>query len=148
MKADYLHKFLAFVAWPPGAYPAPDAPHVVAVLAADDVAAELELQTAGRVVAPGNRRLLVRRVRAYDSLSGVHLLHVGRGARPADTAALRALPVLVVTDAPTGLADWAMLNFITSDRRVRFEAAPAAAERAGLKLSARLLAVAARVAAP
>jgi hypothetical protein len=38
-----------------------------------------------------------------------------------------------------------MLNFIAIDGKVRFEAAPAAAERVGLKLGARLLAVAERV---
>lgn len=148
VKADYVQKFLGYVDWPAGAYAGPDAPHVVAVLRADDVLLALEQLAAGRSAAAGNRPLVVRRVAADDALAGVHLLLIGRGARPADATALRALPLLVVTDAPTGLADYAMLNFVTVDRRVRFEASPAAAERAGLKLNARLLAVAVRVSAP
>lgn len=42
----------------------------------------------------------------------------------------------------------APLNFVVIGERVRFEAVPQAAERIGLKLSARLLAVAERIAAP
>jgi hypothetical protein len=147
-KADYLWKFLGYVEWPAGTYASPDTPHVVAVLRADDVLAELERLAAGRGAAPGNRRVVVRKVLADDPLAGVHLLHVGRGARPPDPALLRLRPVLVVTDSPAGMPDYAALNFVTVDRRVRFEAAPVAAERVGLKLSARLLAVTARVVAP
>jgi hypothetical protein len=38
-----------------------------------------------------------------------------------------------------------MLNFVPVQGRIRFEAAPVVAERAGLKLGSRLLAVAERV---
>jgi hypothetical protein len=41
-----------------------------------------------------------------------------------------------------------MLGLVPTGGRIRFEASPAAAERAGLKLSARLLAVAERVVNP
>jgi len=148
IKADHLYKFLAYVEWPAGAFAGPQAPQVVAVLNADDVLAELEVLAAGRAAAPGNRRVVVRRAAPGDALADVHMLHIGRGARPADPALLRTRPLLVVTDSPTGPPDYAALNFVTVDRRVRFEASPAAAERVGLKLSARLLAVAARVSAP
>ena len=148
VKADYLYKFLGFVEWPADAHAGPDAPHVVAVLRADEVATALEQRVAARHAAPGSRPVVVRRVTAQDALYGVHLLHLGRGARPTDAALLRAMPMLVVTDAPTGMPDYAAVNFVSVDRRVRFEASPAAAERAGLKLSARLLAVTARVINP
>ncbi len=149
VKAEYLHRFLGFVRWPAGAHAGPQAPHVVAVMGADDVLDELlRLSAARGPVSPGRRPVVVRRVAAGDPLQGVHLLHVGRGARPGLPEALRAWPLLVVTDASTGLPDWAMVNFVTVEQRVRFEASPQAAERAGLKLSARLLAVAVRVVAP
>ena len=71
------------------------------------------------------------------------VLHVGHGKLPPPQPAGR--PLLVVSDVPEGLPEGSALNFITMGRRVRFEAAPQVAERAGLKLSARLLAVAERV---
>ena len=62
--------------------------------------------------------------------------------------ALAGRPILAVTDAPTGLADGGALNFVPVQGRVRFEASLPAAERAGLRLSSRLLAVAERVVTP
>jgi hypothetical protein len=50
--------------------------------------------------------------------------------------------MLVVTDAPGALRDGSMINFQVVDQRVRFEISLAAAERAGLELSSRLLAAA------
>ena len=147
VKAAYLYKFLAYVDWPPATFPAGDSPQVIGVIGADAVHAELRQLVASRP-AP-TRPLVVRRLAPGDSLDGLHVLYVGRAARPGQVApALAGRPVLVVTDAPSGLADGGALNFVIVDGRVRFEAAPAAAERGGLKLSARLLAVAERVVQP
>jgi hypothetical protein len=54
-------------------------------------------------------------------------------------------PVLLVTDHPGALDDGSAVNFLIVDRRVRFEISLAAAQRAGLKVSSELLAVAAHV---
>lgn len=140
VKAAYLFKFPAYVEWPAAVFDGPEAAQVIGVLGAEKVLAELELLAAGRRV--NGRPLVARRLLPGDPLDGVHVLHVGRGS---PVPPLRGLPVLVVTDAPTGLPEHGVLNFVTVDRRVRFEASLAAAERAGLKLSARLLAVAERV---
>jgi hypothetical protein len=148
VKAAYLYKFLAYVEWPATAFAGPESPHVIAVLDAEPVLAALQQIAASRSASPGIRPLVVRRVSAGDALDGVHLLHVGRAGRAAYTAWLRRPWLLVVTDAPDGLPAYASLNFIVVDRRVRFEASQLAAERAGLRLSARLLAVAERVVAP
>lgn len=148
IKATYIYKFLAYVDWPAQAFATPDAPQVIAVLQADGVLAELQQLAAARSPLAGGRRLVVRRVSADEPLDGVHVLHIGRGAHPADPAALRRWPLLVVTDNPAGMSSYAALNFIIVDRRVRFEASQAAAEQAGLKLSSRLLAVAERVVVP
>jgi hypothetical protein len=50
--------------------------------------------------------------------------------------------VLTVTDSEGALAQGSMINFVLDDRRVRFDIALDTAERSGLKLSSRLLAVA------
>jgi hypothetical protein len=143
VKAAYLLKFPAYVDWPAAAFDSPDAAQVIGVLGAEKVLAELEWLVVGRRV--NGHPVLARRVLPGDSLDGVHVLHVGPGMR---VPPLLGLPVLVVTDAPNGLLEQGVLNFVTVDRRVRFEASVAAAERAGLKLSARLLAVAERVVMP
>jgi hypothetical protein len=147
VKAAYLYKFLAYVDWPPPAFASADAPQVIGVMGSEEILAELQRLVAGRSL--NGRPLLARRVAAGDAPEPLHVLYVGQGVRPA--AALRAVagrPVLTVADAPGGLADGAVLNFVMVQGKVRFQASLPAAERAGLKLSARLLAVAERVVTP
>jgi len=147
VKAAYIYKFLPYVDWPPASFANADAPQVIGVMSADAVLAELEQLVAGRRV--NGRALIVRKVAAGDALEGIHVLYLGRGTRaPAVMPQVAGKAILVITDAPAGLAEGGALNFILVDGRVRFEAAPAAAERSGLRLSSRLLAVAERVVSP
>lgn len=147
VKAAYLYKFLGYVDWPAGTFASPDAPHVVGVVGADDVHAELLRLVAGRQV--NGRGLVVKRIASGDSLDGLQVLYIGRAARAsALLPQLAGRPVLAVTDVPSGLVEGSALNFVLVQGRVRFEASLPAAERAGIKLSARLLAVAERVVTP
>lgn len=147
VKAAYLVQFLGYVEWPADHFARADAPFVIGVADADGVFDELQQVLPGRRVA--GRPLRAHRVEAADALADVHLLFVGRSLtrlRPSWLATLRQRPVLLVTESSDGPAlDGAALNFLLVDGRVRFEASARAAERAGLKLSARLLAVAERV---
>jgi hypothetical protein len=147
VKAAYLYKLLGFVEWPPSAFAAPDAPHVIGVMGNDEVLAELQRLVSGRNV--HGRPIVATRIAPGDSVDLLHVLYVGRGARA--VPALRSVagrPVLTVADAPGALAEGAILNFLLVRGRVRFEASLPAAERAGVRLSARLLAVAERVVTP
>jgi hypothetical protein len=132
VKAAYLYKFTAFVEWPPSAFAGPTSPVIIGVSGADAVYAELAQVLAGRTVE--GRPL--------------HVLYMGRPMTTERMGWLQALqgrPVLIVTDGPSALGFGSALNFLTVDGRVRFEASLAGAERSGLRLSARLLAVAERV---
>lgn len=143
VKAAYLYKFLAYVEWPERALPA-GAPLVVAVAGADDLLAELKTLVAGRHV--DGHPLVVRRLGEGDAVDAVHAVFVGRAAAlPGWVHKFRDLPVLIVTDVPGGLDAGGMLGLVPAAGRIRFEAAPLAAQRVGLKLSARLLGVAERV---
>lgn len=150
VKAAYLYKFTGFVEWPDGAFAAPTAPIVIGVAGADEVHAELELALAGRTAQ--ERPLLARRLRAGDPLDGVHMLFLGSDLGAAERGRLlqaaTGRPLLVVTDDPVGLAAGGALNFVNVGGRVRFEASQVNAQRAGLRLSARLLGVAERVVQP
>jgi hypothetical protein len=140
VKAAFLYKFLSFVEWPAQSFARADSPLVIGVLAADEVQGSLEEAVQGRQAQ--GRPLQVRRVNAGERLAGVHLLFVGRAAA-ASLPKLAAPPgVLVVTESDGALEQGAMINFLRSDGRVRFEVAPDAAERRGLRISSRMLAVA------
>lgn len=140
VKAAFLLKFVGYVEF--SAPSAPGAPLVIGVAGAPRLAAELARLAAH---APGNRAVAVRELGAGDALAGVDVLFIG--ARESEQAArlLRAAArqgILGVTEFDGGLREGSVINFRLVDERVRFEVSLAAADRARLKLSSRLLSVA------
>lgn len=146
IKAAYLYKFLAFVEWPEQSFASADAPIIIGVVAADSIAEELELLLPERLL--DGRPIAARRLRESDPVADVHLLfigwngnnHLGDWVRRA-----QANPTLVVCESPRAFDAGCAVNFVLVDGRLRFEVFPSAAESVGLKLSSRLLAVAASI---
>ena len=143
VKAAYLFRFAQYVEWPSMEA---DAPFVIAVSGAEDVAAHLERLLPGMSV--NGHRAVVRRVTRAQELDGVHILYIGAAAF-ARTRSLRTRaverPILIVTDNELGLDGGGVINFIEVDRNLRFEISLIAADRSGLKINSQLLSVAARV---
>jgi hypothetical protein len=143
VKAAYLYRFAGYVEWPEGS--ATGRPFVIAVVGASEVARELRRMLPGHLI--NNQTVQVREVRRVSDVADAQMLYVG--ANNADF--LRAMspsgnsPILIVTDEEQGLDLGGALNFVTVDKRVRFEVSLTAAERARLKISADLLSVAIRV---
>lgn len=145
VKAAYLYRFLPYVEWPASALPA-GSPLVIGVLAADDVAYELEQIVRSR--AGDERPVAVRRLGLTDVWVGVHVLYVGREAFARVQPVIKALhdrSVLTVSDADGAIERGVVIGFVQLESRLRFEVNAEAAERSGLKLSSRLLTVAMRV---
>jgi hypothetical protein len=144
VKAAFLYRFTGFIEWPEQVLRAQE--FTIAVIGSAVVAEELAKLLPRRPI-----KNLPARVRVVGSLAeatDAHMLYVGPDfvANLGDeTAALAGRPVLIVTDHANGLDDGGILNFMVVDRRVRFEVSLAAAQRAGIKISSQLLAVAARV---
>ena len=146
LKAALVYKLASYIEWPQEVFPSADTPFAIGVMAADDVATELEQVVRQRSV--NNRPVAVRRVKEGESLAGLHLLFVGRRA----SERLQGLPrltrplsVLLVSESDRGLEAGSVINFVTADERVGFEVSIEAAERSNLKLSSRMLGVARRV---
>lgn len=146
VKAAFIVKFAEYVNWPKaGAAPA-GGPLRIGVVGASRIAAELRQSVAGRSVQ--GRPIVFVEVDGPNALAGVHILFIGPEAPAAlkrQIAALRQRSMLIVTDHPDGLEMGGIINFVTVDRRVRFEISLPAANDAGIALSSRLLSVAIRV---
>lgn len=143
VKAAFLYHFVGYVEWPQGRE---SGPVTIGVIGSAPIAAELRQLLPGRSIA--GRPVRVRVLSPGDELSGLHILFIGEheyGRARQLIKAVQGAPTLAVTDGADGLERGAMINFIIADNRVRFEISQAAAERAGLKLSSRLLAVALRI---
>jgi hypothetical protein len=146
IKAAFLAKFGDFVEWPPTAFAGPQERFTIGVMGADALGAELERVVATRTV--HGRPVAVRRLHRGEPLDGLHVLFVGAAETAALAQVLRMAPgraLLVVTESDEALAAGSMINFVPEASRVRFDIALAAAQRAELRISARLLSVARKV---
>lgn len=146
VQAAYIHKFAGFIDWPPKYFTSHSSPIVIGVVGSDRMYELLLGVVPGRPMQ--GRRVEVRRLTTPEQSSGVHMVFVGKdawGGLAAWSAASKKDAVVLTTDAPQGVERGAALGFVQAGQRVRFEASIAAAEQSGVKLSARLLAVAERV---
>lgn len=146
VKAAFLYKFANYVEWPQARFPEEGTPITIAVMGAEPIAAELERVAVGRTAQ--GRPIAVKRLSGSEPLEGLHIVFAGRDettrlARVAEAA--EAHSILVVTDSAGALDKGSMINFILADGKVRFEIALDTAEKSGLKVSSRLLAVAQQV---
>lgn len=150
IKAAFLYKFLSYVEWPASAIADDATPIVIGVIGADDIADELRAIVAGRTL---NRHPI--EVRTLDGAqplpATLRVLFVGRDdpallARLAPQAQRQA--ILLVTDFTDGLDRGSVINLVLRDNHVRFEVSLDAAQRSGLKVSSRMLAVALAVHPP
>jgi hypothetical protein len=146
IKAAFLFKFGDFVDWPEGTF-AEGRPFTIGVIGAPGMAEELSRLAAGRTVQ--GRPVTVRRLARDAVLDGLHVLFVGR-AEAAHLAEIAAhadgLALLTVSDSDNALASGIMINFVAAQSKVRFDIALPPAERGGIRISARLLSVARKVA--
>jgi hypothetical protein len=138
VKAAFLFRFTEFVTWPDAAFPRPDSPFVIVVAGPEGIAENLRSVTAGRNVS--GKPIEVRRIGAGDSIPPAQLVYIAGS----DTGRVRAAPryALVVTETDGALDLGSVINFVLAQDRVRFDISLESAEKRGLRLSSRLLAVA------
>jgi hypothetical protein len=144
VKAAFLYRFTGYVEWPEAALS--KSHFTIAVLGSAEITRELERLLPGRTIKDLPAR--VRRIERVRELGDAQMLYVAASRLSEIRAIVSELgtkSVLVVTDHPRGLDAGGAVNFISLDRRVRFEISVPAAMRAQLKVGGELLSVAARV---
>lgn len=144
-EASFLHKLLPYIEWPSAAFSHPGNPIVLGVVGAESVFNALASMTPGRHA--HGRSIEVRQLHAQGQVQGVHVLYFGAVAWIERThwVPTNAPSPVLVTNAPGGIDQGATIGFVSEGSRVRIEASLPAAQKAGVKLSSRLLVVAKRV---
>lgn len=146
VKAAFLYKFAGYVEWPAGSFQRADEPVTIGVAGDDQLAGEVAQLVAGRSV--DGRPLSVRRVTFPEPAGGVQILFIARSEAGRMGQLIRALPsrpMLIVSESDGALDQGSIINLLILDGRVRFEISLDAAEKRGVRLSSRLLALAQRV---
>jgi hypothetical protein len=143
VKAAFLFNFAKFVEWPPEAFASADASLQICVLGQDPFGHDFEEVIADKTV--NGHRLEVIHPSGVPQAKACQLIFVASSDKQQVRDILRGLrgaSVLTVGDM-TGFARMGgIINFVLDESRVRFEINVKAAERAHLKISARLLTVA------
>jgi len=145
-KANYLANFPSFVEWPTEALPSGNAPFLVCVFGEFSFGTSLAEMTRGTTV--HDRRLEIRWVRKAQELAVCQTLFVSRSEQKRYSQALDAVRgkvVLTVGETPEFLDAGGILSFSGKQGTIQFDVNLAAANKAHLKISSRLLALARRV---
>lgn len=146
VKAAFLFNFTKFVEWPEQRFESATQPIVIGILGPNPFGEELTQILHDRRVA--GRTLIARTVATDAEACNADLLYVCAGQeRRFELLRERLLKagVLTVGEADTFVSSGVIITFIFEAEKVRFEIDQGAAERAGIKISAQLLKVAAYV---
>jgi hypothetical protein len=146
VKAVFLYKVAKFVDWPDGTSGAPPALITICVMGNNTFADLLE----GLVKAQpaNNQEFGVRRITSVSEIRGCRILYLGASQRRqvhAILGALRETGVLTAGETEGFAIQGCVIDFWMEANRVRFEINTDAAARAHLKISSKLLNLAARV---
>lgn len=143
IKADMLWNIAKFIKWPDDAFAKGESDFVFTILGDDSLAEALAANLSTKTL--NGRPVFVRVVGRVQDVIGSQILYVASSALarfPDVIRELRGAAALTVANAPGFVAGGGMVDFIAEDEKVRFEIHQTRAEKAGLKISARLLAIA------
>jgi hypothetical protein len=143
VKLAFLYNFAKFIEWPPGSYRDSGAPMAICIIGHDPFSSDMEGELQSRTV--GGHPVEFRTMRPTDTLSVCQIVFV-----PATEKAqvdrivktLKGLSTLTVGETEGFAVLGGMINLTVEEKKIHFEINQDAAERAGLKVSAKLLSIA------
>lgn len=143
VKSAFLYNFTKFVEWPAGAFPGASSPFIIGVVGNETFEGALEKMQQGKSV--NGRDLVVKRFKQVTDIGSCQVLFVSDSEKDKMAKILERLGkgnTLTVGDNGQFIQRGGMINFVIENKEVHFEINPDAAERAGLKISSRLLGLA------
>ena len=141
VKAAFLLNFTKFTEWPASAFPDEKAPISLCVYGKDPFGPILDQIVRGEAV--DQRKLMVRRIEAIPAAQTCSVIFFAAETKDTPETLPRVAPgVLTVGEGEPFLREGGMIALVIDNGRVRFSISQSAAERAGLKLSSRLLSLA------
>jgi hypothetical protein len=143
VKGAFLLNFAKFVEWPAQAFKDGAAPIAICILGENPFGPGLD--NAARQTVAANRPVTVRQVSDPEQASQCQIVFVGASEKKRARKLLEAVQgssVLTVGESDGFLAGGGVIDFKLEGERVRIEISTAAADRAKLRISAKLLSLA------
>jgi hypothetical protein len=140
LKAALIYNFAKFVEWPSTG--GTDEPIVIGILGDDPFGQDFEAVTNGKTA--NGKRVILKRFPNLQSLTPCHILFIGNDQKPILGKVLVAAGsnVLTVGEMDRFAENGGMIHMKLIAGKVRFVITNAAAERAGIRISAKLLSIA------
>jgi hypothetical protein len=143
IKAAFLYNFAKFVEWSPSGFSDPKQPLSICVFGRDPFGHALEDALLGKTI--GDHPVAIGRAKQLADLAGCKIVFVSAAESPRLSeilARFRSHGALLVGESEGFAAAGGAIQFVLDQNRVRFAINPDAADRAGLKISSKLLALA------
>jgi len=145
LKAAYLFNFAKFVEWPPEAFADANSPITIGILGENPFGSDLESIIRDKVI--NNRTIVIKLMRSVTEATNCQVLFISASVKnkiPEMISGLGQASILTVGDTDRFVETGGMINFVKEGSKIRFEINEAAAKRAGLKISSKLLSLASR----
>jgi len=146
VKAAYLLNFSRYVQWPEDTTVSAPAPLVICIHGSNPFGDQLERTVRGRT--SGGRPIAVRHTESIAEARACQVVFMSQAEwrrRPDVLAALARHGVLTVGETAAFAEGGGIISFVIEHQVVRFTVNLSAAEKAGLRLSSRMLAIATRL---
>jgi len=143
VKAAFLVNFPKYVDWPAEVFAETGSPIVIAVLGESKVIEEIQKVIAGRTV--NGRQIVLKRLASGEEPGVCHVLFVSAAEQqhsPDLLAKLKDASILTVGESDDFLESGGIINLARRDQKIALEVNLAAADKARIKISSKLLSVA------
>jgi len=143
LKAAFLFHFAQFVEWPEETFKEVNNPLTYCTIGDDPFQGSLDTTLSGKTI--GARSFRVQHFKQPQELQGCQVLFIGAGEKkllPEILAKAKPSSILTVGESEHFAEDGGMIGFVLDENKIRFEINLEAAQKAKLKISSRLLALA------
>ena len=133
------------VKWPPTAFADANSPLTIGILGDNPFGGDLEAIIRDKTI--NNRTIAIKLMRSLAEATNCQVLFISPSAKskiPEMISSLGSASVLTVGETDRFAESGGMINFVKEGNKIRFEINEAAAKRAGLKISSKLLSLASR----
>jgi hypothetical protein len=143
IKLAFLYNFAKFIEWPPESYRDPGAPLEICIVGHDPFSPDSERELRTRTV--GGHPVEVLTLKPTDTLRVCHMVFIPITEKDQADRIVRGLKgssTLTVGEAEGFAVLGGIINLTGEENKVHFEVNRLAADRAGLKISSKLLSLA------
>jgi YfiR/HmsC-like len=143
VKAAFLFHFAQFVEWPEETFKDPSSPLIYCTIGEDPFHGSLDAALNGKTI--GTRSFRVMHFKQPQEIRACQVLFIGAGEKkllPTILAGVRGDSLLTVGESEHFVQEGGMIGFLLEENKIRFEINLEAAQKAKLRISSRLLALA------